>query len=164
MATRLKSNIAYQPIVEEVSRKFVPKKETCSMGVKAGPVTTLANGWMGGAVRRSYRGSLGRCSRNYLVIRANARGTQPSGQELAARATFTKVVKGRKVIMTDLAQITRVEEMFVAAAKDATKSCNGVPATGYTVSGWVFAVQYAGLDNDPAQYDENVFPAKFDGE
>ena len=161
MATRLKSNIAYQPIVEEVSRKFVPKKETCTAGKLAGPVVTLSNGWMGGAVRNTYRGVLGKCTRNYLVVRANARMTTPSVNELKARANFASVVRGRNFIMADLAQITRVETMFVAASKDATKTCNGISALGYTVKGWVFAVQYAGLDNDP-EYNVNTFPQSFD--
>ena len=164
MAVRLKSNIGYQPIVEEVSRKFVPKKETCKAGGKAGPVVVESNGWMGGAVRTTNRGVLGKCSRNYLVIRANARQSVVSNAELAARARFVEVLRGRKHIMADLTQIVDVEEKWMVARKDATKACNGVSTEGYTLMGWVFAVQYAGLKNDPANYDVEKFPTKFDGE
>ena len=167
MAVRLKANIAYQPIVEEVSRKFVPKKETCSMGVTAGPVKTESNGWMGGAVRTTGRAGLGQCKRNYLVIRSNARSTQPSGDELAARALFTRAAKGRQTINRDLQQIVIAEQLYTDARKaleqGVGKTCNGVSVYGYTSQGWIFAVQYAGLANSSA-YDEYTFPTKFDGE
>lgn len=166
MAVRLKSNIAYQPIVEEVSRKFVPKKETCSVGVTAGPVKTESQGWMGGAVRTTGRAGLGQCKRNYLVIRSNARSTTVSNDELAARSVFTRAAKGRKTINQSLTEIVKAEQLYTDARKaleqGQVKSCNGVSVYGYTSQGWIFAVQYAGLVNDPAQYDENVFPSAFD--
>lgn len=165
MAVRLKSNIAYQPIVEEVSRKFVPKKETCSLGIKAGPVETESQGWMGGAVRTTGRAGIGLCKRNYLVIRSNARSSQPSSEELAARSLFTRAAQGRNSIMKDLTQITRVEQLYtearIAAEKGIGKLINGVSVYGYTVRGWVFAVQYAGLQNS-SSYDETKFPTAFD--
>lgn len=164
MAVRLKSNIAYQPIVEEVSRKFVPRKETCKAGGKAGPVVVESNGWMGGAVRTTNRGVIGKCKRNYLVIRSNARQSQVSNKELAARVNFQRVVAGRKAILSDLTQITEVEAKWMTARLDATKMCNGVSTEGYTFKGWIFAVQYAGLLHDPTNYDVEKFPTKFDGQ
>lgn len=168
MAVRLKANIAYQPIVEEVSRKFVPKKETCTTGISAGPVKTESQGWMGGAVRTTGRAGLGQCKRNYLVIRSNARSTEVSNEELSARTLFTRAAKGRNTIMKSLEEQVKAQDLYVAARKAVEqgmgKTCNGVSVYGYTFYGWVFAVQYAGLQNDPAQYDENVFPSKFDGE
>ena len=165
MAIRLKANIAYQPIVEEVSRKFVPKKETCSLGISAGPVKTESQGWMGGAVRTTGRAGLGQCKRNYLVIRSNARSTQPSSDELAARSLFTRAAQGRKAINRDLTEITKAETMYTEARKAVEqgidKTCNGVSVYGYTSQGWIFAVQYAGLANS-SSYDETKFPSAFD--
>ena len=163
MAVRLKSNIAYQPIVEEVSRKFVPRKETCKAGRKAGPVTVESQGWMGGAVRTTNRGVIGACKRNYLVIRSNARLSAVTNDELAARATFSAVVAGRKTIMRDLMQVTTYEGLWVQARKNAYLTINGVSADGYTLMGWLFAVQYAGRKEDP-NYDVTKFPTKFDGQ
>ena len=165
MAIRLKANIGYQPIVEEVSRKFVPRKETCTAGGKVGPAEVAASGWMGGAVRKSYRAGLGACTRNYLVIRANARESVTSQKELDARVRFADAANGRNHIMRDLGQITKVQELYVAAKDDRSKVINGVSAEGYTMQGWIMSVQYKGLEKaaeDGTSYDANTFPTKFD--
>lgn len=165
MAIRLKANIGYQPIVEEVSRKFVPRKETCAQRSHFGPVEVMANGWMGGAVRKSNRAGLGACTRNYLVIRANARQEEPNGKEVAAREMFANAIKGRNHIMRDLGQITGVQDLWMTAKDNRSKLINGVSAEGYTFQGWVMAVQYKGLQNaaeSETTYDANTFPKKFD--
>lgn len=165
MALRLKANIGYQPIVEEVSRKFVPRKETCTAGGKIGPAKVASNGWMGGAVRKSYRASLGACTRNFLVVRANGRETEPNADEIAARGMFADAAKGRNHIIRDLGQITSVQNLFVTASADRSKLINGVAAEGYTFNGWVMAVQYRGLRNaaeSGTTYDANTFPKNFD--
>lgn len=165
MAIRLKSNIGYQPIVEEVSRKFVPRKETCSAGGAVGPVVVESKGWMGGAVRKSNRAGLGACTRNYLVIRANARESDASASEQNARAMFAQAVLGRNHILQDMMQVIRVQEMFVQAKDDPSKLVNNVAAQGYTFNGWVMAVQYRGLANAEEAgetYDANTFPQNFD--
>lgn len=158
---KLKSNVQYQPIVESVSRKFVPKKDTCTAGKTAGPVLVESTGWMGGGVRSSARAGLGGSTRNYLVIRANARASAVTNDELENRANFAKAIRGRKAILTDLAQITRVQQMWLQAYNDPTLSCNGVKSYGYTMKGWIMAVQMAGLKEDPS-YDANEFPQAFD--
>lgn len=165
MAKRLKANIGYQPIVEEVSRKFVPRKETCSQRSHFGPVTIDASGWMGGAVRKSNRAGLGACTRNYLVIRANARQMEPTGDEVAAREMFADAIKGRNHIIRDLGQITSVQTLWMTAKDIRSKLINGVSAEGYTFYGWIMAVQYQGLKNAAEAgktYDANTFPTKFD--
>lgn len=161
MAIRLKANIGYQPIVEEVSRKFVPRKETCSASKTAGPVQTIANGWMGGAVKTASRAGLGITKRNYLVVRANSRSSAVSNDELEARANFKAVSIGANGIMNDLTQISRVQSMFDQASEDRTKKVNGIYAYGYTMRGWVFAVQMAGLQAS-SSYDVTAFPQSFD--
>lgn len=165
MPIRLKANIGYQPIVEEVSRKFVPRKETCSAGGAVGPVVVEANGWMGGAVRKSYRGGLGACTRNYLVIRANARETAAGAAESQRRVLFAQAVLGRNHIMQDMMQVVRVQNMWLQAKDDPSKLVNNVDASGYTMLGWIMAVQYRGLANaaeSGTTYDANTFPQNFD--
>ena len=161
MAIRLKANIAYQPIVEEVNRKFVPKKETCSNGYTAGPVTVMSNGWMGAGCRNTWRAGIGGAKRNFMVIRQNARSSAITEDEQISRATFSAVCKAVPRLMKDLQQITRIQQMWAEAAEDRTKTINGVEAYGYTTRGWVMAVQYAGKKDDP-QYNVLQFPQSFD--
>ena len=165
MAIRLKANIGYQPIVEEVSRKFVPRKETCTAGGRVGPAVVETSGWMGGAVRKSYRAGLGACTRNFMMIRANARETPVSQKELDARVRFADAVKGRNHIIRDLGQITQVQQMWLTAKDIPSKVINGVSAEGYTFNGWIMMVQYKGLEKAAeggTEYDANTFPTKFD--
>lgn len=162
MATKLKANIAYGSHLESVSRKFVPRSETCSNnGAEAGPVKLGNNGWMGGAVRKTWRAGLGACDRNFVVMRVNSRLTAPSSSEITVRTNFTKAVKGRKFILGDLDQLTRVQAMWMTAKDDLSKTCNGVSTYGYTYKGWVMAVQMAGLQDD-GSYNANQFPTQFD--
>lgn len=172
MAQKLKANIGFQPIVTEVSRKFVPKKQTCkAYATKVGPVSVETQGWMGAAVRKSNRGGLGACERNYMVIRENARLTAPSASEMLNRTTFAAALAGKNNILHDLNQISRVQALwnggtisgttFVGAKNDLTKTINGVSAAGYTFYGWVMAVQFAGKKADP-QYNVDTFPSDYD--
>lgn len=172
MAQKLKANIGFQPIVTEVSRKFVPKKQTCkAYSSKFGPVSVETQGWMGAAVRKSNRAGLGACERNYMVIRENARLTAPSVSEMQNRTTFAYAVAGKNHILHDLNQISQVQALwaggtigsktYVGAINDLTKTINGVSATGYTFYGWIMAVQFAGKRDDP-QYNVNTFPSDYD--
>lgn len=171
MARKLVANIEYGSHLESVSRKFVPKKETCSGGTAAGPVKLAASGWMGGAVRKSLRAGLGGCERNYVVMRMNARLTQPTSNEITIRTNFAKAVKGRGVIKKDLNQIALVQVMWIGgqfgqtyyegAYNNPNIKVNGVSGYGYTYDGWIMAVQFAGLKANPS-YDENTFPTAYD--
>jgi hypothetical protein len=161
MAIKLKSNIAYQPIVESVSRKFVPRKEVCSAATTAGPVKTEGQGWMGGAVVKSGRSGLGACTRNVVIIRANARTTQPSSAELGARELFTTVQAAVKPMLRNLMAITTIQMMFKQGGKDRSKTVKGVSPYGYTMRGFVFAVLYAAKKNDP-DYDLTTWPSTWD--
>lgn len=145
MAVKLKANVQYQPIVESVSRKFVPRKETCSRPVDDSlPIEVEETGWMGGAVRRSVRAGFGACKRNFIVIRENARSSQPSTDELRTRETFQSAVRGRNHIVKDLSQLARIIAMWREALDGTTKTVNGVSPKGYTMNGWIMAAQFAG--------------------
>lgn len=161
MAIRLKANISYQPSVEEISRKFVPRKETCSAGGAAGPVVVESTGWMGGAVITRGRAGLGITKRNFLVVRANARQTPAGPDELAARALFKQCALAANTLTHSLTQLSQIQHLWQEADGSLTKTINGVSTYGYTFKGWIFAVQYAGKKDNPS-YDVNTFPTSFD--
>lgn len=161
MAMYLKANVAYRPMVDEINRKFVPRKQVCSKTEELGPVTVLGKGWMGGACRNTYRAGIGAAKRNFLVVRENARMTPPSANEQENRSIFAEAVSGRNWIKQDLQQISRVQQMWHQATVDPSKEINGVSAYGYTFYGWIFAVQFAGKKED-SSYNTKNFPQSFD--
>ena len=126
---------------------------------------------MGGGVRRTVRAGYGECKRNYLFVRDSARTTAPSAYEQQLRNTFKAAVEGRNYIKQDLTQITRVQAMwsggtvsgqeYEGAKNNLNLRINGVSAKGYTIDGWVMAVQYAGKKASAA-YDTNTFPSSYD--
>lgn len=170
MAKKLIGSVAYQPVVESISRKFVRKSDTCSHGKKIGPVKTEASGWMGGAVRKTARPGLGECTKNYLVIRSQARTSVIKPDEIVKRTIFAEAVRGRNHIVHDLMQLTQVQQKFIEArdalAQGERKAMNGVFVEGYTFYGWVMAVQYAGgkaaTEAGGAAYNYNQFPTSWD--
>lgn len=167
MAVKLKANVQYINAIETIQRKFVPKKVKLvgPDAAQAGPVILAMNdGFMGGAQRLSWRAGYGQCSRNYLFIKTEGRSSAISSHELDLRTYFSKAVKGRNTIIKDLSQVSRVQAMWLEAREVLTKTINGVSAKGYTLSGWIMAVQYAGIYNDPQTYNANTFPQAFDGE
>lgn len=162
MAIRLKANIQYLPVVEQINRKFVPKKETSKAAGDAGPVKYEATGWMGGATRTTYRAGLKGCSRNYLVVRANARGTQPSTDELKSREDFAVVCRAAKNMMGNLAFLSTIQDMFLEGGSNRSKVVKGVSPYGYTIRGFVFAVLYAIRKEDGSSADLSKWPSKWD--
>lgn len=161
MAKQLKAKIAYLPEIESISRKFVPIKNTCSAAAKAGPVTVVSSGWMGGGVRTAYRAGLGVCKKNFFISRQNARMSAVSSNEIDSRNRFRQVSIAVQALLIDLNQMSNIQAMFNTAKEDPTKLINGVSAYGYTYNGWVFAVQYAGKKAS-ASYDLTQFPTSFD--
>lgn len=162
MPNYIKGTIGYINAIEQINRKFVPRKVKCTKSEEILPnVKTLSQGWMGGMTTLKYRAGLGLVSKNLVVVRQDARATQPSTDELAARAMFNTIAGAVRTLMKDLSQLTRIQRMYNEAAADLSKTLNGVRAYGYTLRGWVFAVQYAGRkEND--QYNVNQFPSAFD--
>lgn len=161
MATYVKGNIRYMPAVEQINRKFAPRKKTCSAPKLNGPVKTETSSWMGGATNSKFRAGLGSVSKNFLVFRENAIATPPTSNQRLGRANFARAKGGQDHILHDVTQLSRVQNLWFTAKDDLSKTINEVSALGYTFNGWVFAVQYAGLKED-SSYDENTFPAAFD--
>lgn len=178
MAVKLKANVQYINAIETIQRKFVPRKVkvvsvAAGQVAKIGPATLdTQDGFMGGAQRVSYRGGLGQCTRNFLFIKTEGRTSPLKAHELDMRTFFSRAVKGKNVILKDLSQISRVQVMwhggdvggthYEGAYNDPSIRINGVSAKGYTYYGWIMAVQYAGVQNDPEHYSENTFPSAYD--
>lgn len=161
MATYLKANIGYAPVVESISRKFTTKKNTCSAEKKFGPVEIGTAYWMGGACRKGYRAGIEGAAKNYFVFRQNARTSGLSNDEVESRALFSEIAQSVPVLLHNLTHITRIQQMWLTAREDFTKRVNGKSAKGYTFKGWVWAVQYNGKLADPS-YDLTTFPQNFD--
>ncbi len=172
MARKLLGSVAYQPVVETVSRKFTTRKNVAhaaSAPGSTGRIKFAANGWMGGMVRRYNLPGIGECFKNCLVIRESGRTSAVKPAEIQLRALFASVARGKNHILHDLMQLTQVQTLYNQARDTAgtvdAKKINGVSAYGYTLSGWVFAVQYAGAKAATEQgesYNYNQFPTSFD--
>ena len=161
MATYIKGNITYLPVVDQINRKFTPKKNTCKAASQLGPVKTIPAKFMGGATRKSTRGIIGAVSKNYMFFRENPRTSALSSAEIEGRSLFIQVRAAVQYIKEDLTQIARVNQLFKNAQHDASKRCNGISTSGYTLDGWIFAVQYAGKKASH-EYNVNTFPSAYD--
>lgn len=173
MAKYIKGTISYIPVVDQINRKFTPRKNTCTLGVQGVfPVDPQPAKYMGGGTRISGRGGgMGTVSKNYMFFRENPRTSAPSTTELQNRLLFTQVRAGAQHILEDMSQIDRVQAMwiggtaggttFVGAKNDPNVRINGVSGYGYTFRGWIFAVQHAGKKEDSA-YNVNTFPSAYD--
>lgn len=173
MAKYIKGTIGYIPVVDQINRKFTPRKNVCTTTTKGVgiPVELQPAKYMGGGTRQAPRGDYGWCSKNYMFFRENPRSTAPSVNEMNHRIDFSKVIAGRKFINDDLQQVDRVQYMwkggtygdktYEGAYYNKNLRINGVSGEGYTKPGWIFAVQMAGLKNDP-QYNVNKFPTDYD--
>lgn len=140
MPKYIKGNIAYDPVVQQVNRKFALRKNTCGPKKKVGPVETVPVRWMGGATRHTYRAGLGDVYKNIFVMRENARGTILSANELNSQYRFNAVSKWVSAALKDLMCVTNNGLKWQAAKEDLSKTIEGVSANGYTYHGWMFAV------------------------
>lgn len=159
MATYIKGTISYDPVVEQINRKFVPRAVKCGniYALQHGPVMLETARYMGGATKRETRGGIGACRKNYVFFRQNAITKAPSANQTSAKTLFTQAVRGAKHCLQDLNQLTRIQAAWMRVKDDTSILLNGVSSNGYTFKGWVMAVQYAGKKDDP-NYDVNTFP------
>lgn len=166
MAIYAKGTIGFIPVVEQINRKFTIRanksKAKDSLTLKKGAkITLLPATYMGAGTTVMGRAGVGTVSKNYLFMRERNRQSGFTTAEVEGWSTFEAAAKGRNAIMRDLMQMTPVQELWLQAIKDERKTINGVSAAGYTIRGWVFAVQYAG-GKATAGYDYNKFPTAFD--
>lgn len=171
MAKYIKGTISYIPVVDQINRKFttVSNKSKAPTGVHL-PVKEEPAIYMGGATRQSLRGGgMGPVSKNYMFFRENARTSIPSASELLNRQLFAQVVKAYPTLMENMQAVDIIYAMWngttpfegKSAKADKNLRVNGVSAEGYTLKGWVLAVQHAGKKNDP-QYNLTTWPQSYD--
>lgn len=151
--------------IESISRKFALRRETAgakSLSNGAKTIKVPSTKFMGGMVRQHsvVSGNNQRTAfrQQLLFIKKYNRSTPLSTDEVRLRNNFSKVATAVAALMKDLSQISRIQMTYSACLADNRKTLNGVSVVGYgTVRDWVFAVQYAGLKDNP-EYDVTVFP------
>lgn len=157
----LKNNINFMPAVESMSRKFVPRKETCG-NKTVGKKLIKGKGWIGSAVRQGYAAGYGPYSKNYVVIRKHARTSALSTEEMQGISRFSAASKIAYFQRHSLDQAAVLRQMWLAAREDTTKKVKGVSAAGYDYYGWIFAVDYKRLKDGEEQSAVKTFPTEFD--
>lgn len=105
MATYAKGSITFKPVVDQINRKFTPRKNVCAQRNR-GPVALVPASYMGAGTRTVGREGIGLVSKNYFFYRENARSTGVGVNEAAARAKFTQGVKWANEASKDVAVIT----------------------------------------------------------
>lgn len=158
---KVQSTIGFASGIDSVSRKFVPRKETC--GEKTvGKKKFGALKWFGSSVRTNWAAGYGSYQINAFVVRRNKRATVASTEELTNRSHFSASSTATSEITLDLGQIGRVNNMWKQAKVDFTKHVSGVSARGYNRNGWIFAICMARLKDGASMSDIKTFPLSFD--
>lgn len=149
MATYIKGNITYTPVVEQINRKFTVKKNVCVADKKVGPVTMETSNYMGGATRVSSRNGLGTVRKNYFFYRENASLLEPTSAQLDIRAKFTAARAWATAAVKDLAALAHNQEVFNYLGEHPNSGLLYLSnARGYTFKGLHFAWAMAALQND----------------
>lgn len=157
----IKNNINFMPAVESMSRKFVPRKETCG-NKTVGKKLIKGKGWIGSAVRQGFAAGYGPYSKNYVVIRKHARSSALSTTEMQAQSRFTAAAKIAYFQRHSLDQAAILRQMWLEAREDTTLTVKGISAAGYDFNGWIFAVDYKRLKDGEEQSAVKTFPTEFD--
>lgn len=105
MATYAKGSIAFKPVVDQINRKFTPRKNVCSQR-NGGPVALMPAAYMGAGTRTVGREGIGLVSKNYFFYRENPRSTGVGINEAAARDKFKQGVKWADAASKDVSVIT----------------------------------------------------------
>lgn len=105
MATYAKGSIAFKPVVDQINRKFTPRKNVCA-NRQGGPVELIAASYMGAGTRTVGREGIGMVSKNYFFYRENPRSTSVGANEIAARDKFKQGIQWANAAEKDLAVIT----------------------------------------------------------
>lgn len=105
MAIYAKGSIAFKPVVDQINRKFTPRKNVCALR-NGGPVKLIAASYMGAGTRTVGREGIGAVSKNYFFYRENPRSTGVGINEAAARDKFKQGVQWAIAAEKDVAVIT----------------------------------------------------------
>lgn len=169
MAKAYKNNLVLAYPIESVSRKFALRRETAGeksvtdAGDGSKSVEIPSTKFMGGMVRTrkvmTGTGKIEQFSQQLLFVKKYGRSTSLNADEQRNRNYFAKASEGASHIMKDLMQISYVQQQWMNALNDPNVHPNGVSRKGYgNIRDWVFAVQYAGLKDQGADYNVDHFP------
>ena len=105
---------------EQLSRKLVLRKKTCSTKNPTGPIT------YGGVLYTARANKYGMGGRQYFFMRENVRSTAPTINELWARTRFKAVKAMVKERSEDLSKVDADQAAFIAQKDkaDGVKSMN----------------------------------------
>lgn len=135
MATYIKGNITYTPVVEQINRKFATKSKKCSASKEVGPTETVPNSFMGGATRQSTRVGLGTVKKNYFFYRENASSRQIDEAQMERQVNFTAGNRWAVAAAKDLGAMTHNQLVWNYLRENAGKTMDGMSAQGYTLAG-----------------------------
>lgn len=157
MATFIKGNITYTPVVEQINRKFAVKAKTCSASKEVGPVKTEQANFMGGATRSSWRVGLGSVKKNYFFFRENASLREPDAQELERRAAFTAGNAWAVAANKDLGAMAHNQNVF-KWIHEHPSSAMGLLYRGYTFFGLLRAYAIKTLNDGGTPAENHKLP------
>ena len=147
--------ITYLTGVEGVSRKFALRKEIAGKNIAC---------FLGGMVRKSSKVGIGTISKNFMFVRKNYFSTSPTEEQITLRGYFSRASKAAAYIQKDLSQITSIQTLFLAGKANYSKLMEGISVYGHSFRGWVWAVTYARVVNNPDITDQalKTFPTTWD--
>ena len=149
---KVKSNIAFMPVVESISRKFALRRETCATK-NVGDKEIAPLQYMGSGTRTRKIAGYGTIKKNYFFMRKYPRNSIISVDEQMNRTDFLKISKWNRALWKNLQHLTENQEKWNEACEDISKTIKGVSAAGYeTYRGWSFAIGMALIKDNP-QYD-----------
>lgn len=166
MATYAKGSIAFKPVVDQINRKFTPRKNVCAAR-NGGPVALIAASYMGAGTRTVGREGIGMVSKNYFFYRENPRSTMVGINEAAARDKFKQGVKWADAASKDVSVITANQLKMKQLAENPTAYIevgdDRMYIYGYTYPGFMkaFAIKAANAGILPQTHNlpEVVVPA-----
>lgn len=149
MAKKL-SNIGYALPVEQISRKFARRKDTCSVKKTGGPDYIIpAKPYMGASVRTcTVNGVEGKITKNIFYVRTAPYAPVVTQSMNEKRSYFAQANAWANAAQKDLTAITFNQQTYAECCADFNKRAAGVSAKGYqTMTGWMKAVAFAILDS-----------------
>lgn len=163
MAGKKLSKIGYMSPVEQISRKFVPRRVTSRAASSAlpGPGYILPKvKWFGAAVQERKVQGYGIVTKNIFVCRQYGRQSLAQAEELSNRANFIVANQWAVLAFKDLmAQATNIDR-WDEAINNFQKTIKGVSAKGYqTTRGWVVAIAMEMLKAGETLPKDHILPA-----
>lgn len=178
MSVKRLSNIAFDPVVQQINRKFATRKTTCTNkyyvkgnngGAGDQPLPSVSNvvipgtRYMGAYGRTVRITGVGLVQKNTFFMRNPMQAAVPTTAALTARANFAKAVKWTNEGYEDLTAFTVNQHRFVDSKDDTTKTIKGKANVGYqSMRGYICGMAYAIVSSGdvlPANYQLPEFDA-----